>query len=67
MKVRFVDLFRESVVLQGLLTIGLWGVASYMMVTGQDVPELLCAGCGAIITFWFKSKTDRAIAASRIP
>ena len=55
------DLFMESVILQGVLTVGLWGVAAYLMVTGQEVPDLLAAGCGAVITFWFTAKTSRAI------
>ena len=62
MKTTLFDLFRESIILQGFLTVGLWGTASYMMVMGQDVPDLLAAGCGSIITFWFMTKTARAIA-----
>ena len=60
----FWDSFRESVILQGLLTIGLWGVASYLMIVGRPVPDLLAMGCGAVITFWFTSKTTRAVEAS---
>ena len=56
------DLFLESVVLQGVLTVGLWGVAAYLMVCGQDIPDLLAAGCGAVITFWFTAKTTRKVA-----
>lgn len=56
------DLLRESVILQGLLTVGLWGVAAYLMITGRPVPDLLAAGCGAVITFWFTSKTTRSVA-----
>jgi len=61
MKTTFLDLFRESVVLQGVLTVGLWGTAAYLMVIGQEVPDLLAAGCGAVITFWFTSKTTRSV------
>ena len=56
------DLFMESLVLQGILTVGLWGVAAYLMIVGQEVPPLLAAGCGAVITFWFTEKTSRAVA-----
>ena len=49
-------LFIESIILQGILTVGLWGAAIYLMIVGQDVPDLLAAGCGAVITFWFTSK-----------
>ena len=60
MKATFWSAFQESVVLQGFLTIGLWGTAAYLMIVGGVVPNLLAAGCGAIITFWFVSKTTRA-------
>lgn len=56
------DLFMESVILQGILTVGLWGVAAYLMVIGQEIPDLLAAGCGAVITFWFSSKAAAAAA-----
>ena len=57
------ELFMESVVLQGVLTIGLWGTAVYLMVVGQEIPDLLAAGCGAVITFWFNTKTAKAAVA----
>jgi hypothetical protein len=60
----FWDSFRESVILQGLLTVGLWGVASYLFIIDKPVPDLLAMGCGAVITFWFTSKTTRAVEAS---
>ncbi len=56
------DLFLESLVLQGILTVGLWGAAVYLMIVGQEIPDLLAAGCGAVITFWFSSKAARAAA-----
>lgn len=55
------DLFRESVILQGVLSIGLWGSAIYLMIVGKPVPDLLAAGCGAVITFWFVSKTKAEV------
>jgi hypothetical protein len=60
----FWDSFRESVILQGLLTVMLWGVACYMFIVGRSIPDLLAMGCGAVITFWFTSKTTRAVEAS---
>ena len=61
MKTTLLDLFRESIILQGILTIGLWGTASYLMVNTIEVPPLLAAGCGAVITFWFTNKTARLV------
>jgi hypothetical protein len=55
------ELFSESVILQGLLTVALWGTAIFLFVTGQPVPDLLAAGCGSIMTFWFTAKTTRAV------
>lgn len=50
------QLFLQSLILQGILTVGLWGAAVYLMVVGQEIPPLLAAGCGSVITFWFTSK-----------
>ena len=60
------DLFLQSVVLQGILTIGLWGVAAYLMVVGQEVPDLLAVGCGAVITFWFTNKAAATAAKAAV-
>lgn len=53
----FWDYFSQSVILQGFLTVALWASAVYLIVIGRDVPDLLAAACGMMITFWFASKT----------
>ena len=55
---KLADAFISSVVIQGTLTLGLWGTIIYMSVNGRDIPDLLAVGGGAILTFWFKTKTE---------
>ncbi len=56
MSVSIKQLFQESVIMQGsisLLVIGLWG---YLLVTGQEVPAELSAVVTLVIGFFFGSK-----------
>jgi len=56
MKQTLLDLFQQSVIMQGLLSllvIGLWG---YMVVTGQEVPSELSALVTLVVGFFFGSK-----------
>ena len=56
MKSTLAQLFQESVIMQGLLSllvIGLWG---YMIVTGQEVPPELSALVTLVVGFFFGSK-----------
>ena len=48
----------ESVIVQGILTLGLWGAIIYLSVAEREVPDLLAVGGGAILTFWFKTKIE---------
>jgi uncharacterized membrane protein YfcA len=57
----FWQLFRESVILQGVLTVSLWGVLLYLVVIGQEVPDVLMAGATTVLGFWFGSKVQNAI------
>lgn len=52
----FWSMFRESVVMQGLLTVMLWAAIIYLVLTGQPVPDLLVGGGGTVLGFWFGSK-----------
>ncbi len=56
MSVSIKQLFQESVIMQGaisLLVIGLWG---YLLATGQEVPPELSAVVTLVIGFFFGSK-----------
>ena len=61
--INFWEMFRESIILQGFLSVVLWGTAIYLMIVSQPIPDLLAAGCGAIMTFWFTNKTSRQVTA----
>lgn len=52
----FWSMFRESVVMQGLLTVGLWAAIIYLIVQDQTVPDLLIAGGNLVLGFWFGAK-----------
>ena len=57
---KFWELLEESVIIQGLMTVGLWGIAGYLLVVGKPIPEILQAGCLTILGFWFGTKTQHA-------
>ena len=59
---RLADAFISSAVIQGILTLALWGAVIYLSLNQQDIPDLLAVGSGAIITFWFKTKTEARVA-----
>ncbi len=60
MKDNFWALFRESVIVQALLTVALWGAVIYLVCTNQSVPEILQLGASSILGFWFGSKVSAA-------
>jgi len=53
----FWKLFQQSVVMQGFLTLLLWGAIIYLTVTGQEVPNLLVGAGSLIMGFWFDNKS----------
>jgi hypothetical protein len=52
----FWDVLADSVILQGILTLGVVGCVCYLAVTGQPIPDLLVNIAGVIVGFWFGSK-----------
>ena len=57
----FWTLLRESVIVQGILTIGLWGTIIYMSIVCVEIPEVLVAGGYTILGFWFGTKSAEAV------
>ena len=57
---RFWDLLAESVIIQGLLTLGVLGLIAYLLIVRQEVPNELWAILSLIVGFFFGSKTRRA-------
>lgn len=47
------------IIVQAVLTLGIWGAIIYMAVVGQAVPEVLLAGGTVILGFWFGSQVER--------
>jgi len=58
---KFWELMEESVILQGILTVGVWGAIIYLVVAGKPVPDILSAGGMGILGFWFGTKSQAAI------
>ena len=57
---RFWDLLAESVIIQGLLTLGVLGLIAYLLIVRQEVPNELWAILSLIVGFFFGSKSRRA-------
>ena len=53
--------FMSSVVIQGLVTLVLISVLSYLYVTVGDVPDSLLAMTGVVMGHWFGAKQNHAV------
>lgn len=62
---KFIELLRESVLLQALLAIEVISAAIYLALAGQDVPEFLINAIMLILGFYFGSKTGFAVGLER--
>ncbi len=47
------------IIVQAVLTLGIWGAIIYMAIVAQEVPEILLAGGATILGFWFGSQVER--------
>ena len=56
----FWSLLRESVILQAVLTLGIWIAVIYLIVTAQVVPDVLSMAANLVLGFYFGSKIARA-------
>lgn len=54
---KFWELLEESVLMQGIMTLGLLGTIIYLVVKGQPVPDILTNGFLLILGFYFGSKS----------
>ena len=57
-------LFEKSVILQGLITVGVVGASLYLGLTGQAIPDALGQGLWVVLGFWFGTKTQATIDAN---
>lgn len=55
---KFLDLLKESVIVQGIITVMFGSVISYLYVHGQPIPSELQALFGIIIGFYFGAKSQ---------
>lgn len=58
---KFVELLRESVLVQGIITLVLVGVACYLLIVGRPVPELLASMLMLVLGFYFGTKSQQTI------
>ena len=54
---KFWELLEESVLMQGIMTVGLLGTIIYLVVQGRPVPDILTNGFLLILGFYFGSKS----------
>jgi len=57
----FWELFRESVILQGILTVGIWTAIIVLVMRGIEPPEMMVNVGYTIIGFWFGTKVQNAV------
>lgn len=58
-------LFRESIILQGILTVGIWTGIMVIILRGEVPPDALVNVGYTIIGFWFGTKVQTAISQLR--
>jgi len=58
---KFWDLVKESVIVQGIITLGLVGTTCYLWVTGQPVPDDLWTALSIVLGFFFGSKFQQKL------
>jgi len=57
---KFWDALKESVILQGVITVMVLGLIIFLLATKQEVPEQLWTAFALILGFFFGSKVERA-------
>ena len=58
---KFWELLKESVLVQGIITLVLLSVISYLTIAGKPVPELLGSALMLVLGFYFGTKSQSAI------
>jgi len=59
---RFWQLLKESIIVQGLVTLALVGTFCYLVATGRPVPDSLQGLLGLVVGFFFGAKVQQALA-----
>ena len=58
---KFLELLERSVILQAILTTGVWGAVIYMALAERAIPDLLTNGAMIILGFYFGNKQAQAV------
>lgn len=58
---RFLDLLRESVIVQGFITASFVVTTCYLWATGQPVPQELWTANTVVLGFFFGAKTQQIV------
>lgn len=58
---KFFDLLQESVIMQATLTVLIWGAIIYLIVTHQEVPEILASAGLVIFGYFFGQKQSSSV------
>jgi len=56
----FWDLFKQSVILSGFITVLCIGCLCFLAVTGRPIPEVLVNICLIVVSFFFGTKATSA-------
>jgi hypothetical protein len=65
MKKALTDL-NTNTILQGVLTILVWGTISYLYIAGREVPDALLGAGGIILGFYFHATAQAALMARSV-
>ena len=61
----FVELLRESVIFQGLITLIVLGTWATMIIQGRPVPQEVYTMAGVVVGFFFGGKYTQSVARAR--
>ena len=56
----FWQLFKESVILQAILTLGIWGAVIYLALADRAIPDVMLGAANLVMGFYFGSKLAMA-------
>lgn len=66
---KFWELLNQSTIVQGMLTLLLWGGIVYLTIVGEQVPDVLSQAGAIVLGFWFAEKAQvskiKALSAKR--
>ena len=58
---KFLQLLEDSVILQAVLTLLIWGAAIWMVLAGRTMPDLLQNAALIVLGYYFGAKQSQAV------